>query len=313
MISCQAGCVARIALSVVLLCFRLFRISFAAILFFCRISSSVHNCIGDLFVKSAGLVLFCSCEGRNFVPADVNEAVISGLHANGIKISSVPDLCGIAATRMGELKNMLDKADRILIIACYPRAIKWLFNLSGIQWNPATMNVLNMRKENSDTILGRIREFCSACHNDCAEIVVNDDKGGWDPWFPVIDYDRCVNCKQCMSFCLFGVYAEGENNKVEVRNPANCKNNCPACGRICPQAAIIFPKFPEPPIDGAEIDDEKNIRQKIKINVDEILGDDVYAALAERRRKAKKLLLRNLDVEQAEQERKKCSGKQGCG
>src|SRR5690349_15887991 len=30
--------------------------------------------------------------------------------------------------------------------------------------------------------------------------------GGWKPWFPVIDYDRCTNCMQCLSFCLFGVY-----------------------------------------------------------------------------------------------------------
>ncbi|HEX8311367.1 MAG TPA: ferredoxin family protein, partial [Chthoniobacteraceae bacterium] len=30
--------------------------------------------------------------------------------------------------------------------------------------------------------------------------------GQWKPWFPVIDYDRCTNCMQCLSFCLFGVY-----------------------------------------------------------------------------------------------------------
>ena len=30
--------------------------------------------------------------------------------------------------------------------------------------------------------------------------------GAWKPWFPVIDYDRCTNCMQCLSFCLFGVY-----------------------------------------------------------------------------------------------------------
>ena len=30
--------------------------------------------------------------------------------------------------------------------------------------------------------------------------------GAWKPWFPVIDYDRCTNCMQCLSFCLFDVY-----------------------------------------------------------------------------------------------------------
>jgi hypothetical protein len=26
------------------------------------------------------------------------------------------------------------------------------------------------------------------------------------PGFPVIDYDKCTNCMQCLSFCLFGVW-----------------------------------------------------------------------------------------------------------
>src|SRR5687767_1981373 len=30
--------------------------------------------------------------------------------------------------------------------------------------------------------------------------------GAWKPWFPVIDYQRCTNCMQCLSFCLFEVY-----------------------------------------------------------------------------------------------------------
>ncbi|HRQ88427.1 MAG TPA: ferredoxin family protein, partial [Bacteroidia bacterium] len=32
------------------------------------------------------------------------------------------------------------------------------------------------------------------------------EPGAWKPWFPVIDYDRCTNCMQCLSFCLFDVY-----------------------------------------------------------------------------------------------------------
>jgi NAD-dependent dihydropyrimidine dehydrogenase PreA subunit len=259
-------------------------------------------------VKSSGLILFCSCEGRNLVPGGVNETVLSGLQALGTGFTAVPDLCGIAAKRGKELKETVDKADRILVIACYPRAVKWLFNIAGIEWNTAKISVINMRKENPDTIIGTIKTFSSTCHDSCAGVELGGDDSKWDPWFPVIDYDRCEGCKQCMSFCLFGVYAEGGKHKVEVANAAGCKTNCPACARICPTAAIIFPKYTEPPIDGAEINDEESVRQKIKINVNEILGDDIYAALAERRRKAKKLLVKKPDVEQAEQERKKFSG-----
>ena len=74
----------------------------------------------------------------------------------------------------------------------------------------------------------------------------------WVPWFPVIDYDRCRNCKQCLNFCLFGVYQLSPEGKVEVQNPSGCKTNCPACARMCPQKAIIFPKYADAPINGDE-------------------------------------------------------------
>jgi NAD-dependent dihydropyrimidine dehydrogenase PreA subunit len=69
----------------------------------------------------------------------------------------------------------------------------------------------------------------------------------------VLDYDRCQNCKQCLNFCLFGVYALSEQGKVEVRKPSGCKTNCPACARMCPQKAIIFPKYADAPINGEEV------------------------------------------------------------
>jgi Pyruvate/2-oxoacid:ferredoxin oxidoreductase delta subunit len=64
--------------------------------------------------------------------------------------------------------------------------------------------------------------------------------GEWKPWFPVIDYDRCTNCMQCLSFCLFGVYGVDAGKRIQVQNNDNCKTNCPACSRVCPEAAIMF-------------------------------------------------------------------------
>ncbi|MEM8934556.1 MAG: ferredoxin family protein, partial [Acidobacteriota bacterium] len=62
--------------------------------------------------------------------------------------------------------------------------------------------------------------------------------GGWTPWFPVIDYDRCTNCMQCLSFCLFGVYDVDDNKTIDVAQPQRCKTHCPACSRVCPEVAI---------------------------------------------------------------------------
>ncbi|MEO7653975.1 MAG: ferredoxin family protein, partial [Bryobacteraceae bacterium] len=47
--------------------------------------------------------------------------------------------------------------------------------------------------------------------------------GTWKPWFPVIDFGRCTNCMQCLSFCLFDVYGVSPSGGIEVRNQDNCK------------------------------------------------------------------------------------------
>lgn len=62
-------------------------------------------------------------------------------------------------------------------------------------------------------------------------------------WFPIIDASRCVNCQHCLQFCLFGVYEVDVAGKVSVANPDLCKSGCPACSRICPQGAIMFPLY----------------------------------------------------------------------
>ncbi len=66
-------------------------------------------------------------------------------------------------------------------------------------------------------------------------------------WYPVIDRERCVNCGACLEFCLFDVYARGSDGTVEVVAPDNCKHGCPACMRICPQGAILFPHYQASP------------------------------------------------------------------
>ena len=70
-------------------------------------------------------------------------------------------------------------------------------------------------------------------------------------WYPVIDYGRCTNCLECIDFCLFGVYGIDQRDRILVENQDNCKRGCPACSRVCPQNAIIFPEHKTPAIAGA--------------------------------------------------------------
>ena len=70
-------------------------------------------------------------------------------------------------------------------------------------------------------------------------------------WYPVIDYDRCTNCMECIDFCLFGVYGVDVLDRILVEAQDSCKKGCPACSRVCPENAIVFPQHKTPAIAGA--------------------------------------------------------------
>jgi Pyruvate/2-oxoacid:ferredoxin oxidoreductase delta subunit len=130
--------------------------------------------------------------------------------------------------------------------------------------------------------------------------------GDWKPWFPVIDYDRCTNCMQCLSFCLFGVYGVDEQSRIQVQNNDNCKTNCPACSRVCPEAAIMFPKYKSGPINGDVVTDADLNREKMKVDISALLGGDVYSMLRHRTEQAKVRFSKERDEKQALHERQRC-------
>ena len=69
-------------------------------------------------------------------------------------------------------------------------------------------------------------------------------------WYPVIDYGRCQNCMECLNFCLFGVFGVDTSGRIFVEQPDACRAGCPACSRVCPAAAIMFPEHQTPVIAG---------------------------------------------------------------
>ncbi len=128
----------------------------------------------------------------------------------------------------------------------------------------------------------------------------------WMPWFPVIDYQRCTNCMQCLSFCLFDVYGVDAQRKIEVRNQENCKTSCPACSRVCPEVAILFPKYKKGPINGDIVRAEDVGKETVKVDISALLGGDIYANLRERFDGAKKRFSTERDESRALIERKRC-------
>jgi Pyruvate/2-oxoacid:ferredoxin oxidoreductase delta subunit len=130
--------------------------------------------------------------------------------------------------------------------------------------------------------------------------------GAWKPWFPVIDYDRCTNCMQCLSFCLFDVYGVDEDKQIQVQNNDNCKTNCPACSRVCPEVAIMFPKYGTGPINGEPVKQADIERESMKVDITSLLGGDIYSSLRTRSEKAKSRFSKERSPDKALNERKRC-------
>ncbi len=87
-------------------------------------------------------------------------------------------------------------------------------------------------------------------------------------WYPVIDYSRCTNCMECIDFCLFGVYGVDGADRILVEQQDNCKKGCPACSRVCPENAIIFPEHKTPAIAGSEV----GTAAGLKIDLSKLFG-----------------------------------------
>ncbi len=262
-------------------------------------------------------IVYCHCAYSDVVPAAVKQEVLRALRASGVAFEAVADLCELSARRDPAMKRIA-QAGAVKIAACYPRAVKWLFAAAGAALPSEGVEVLNMRVGSAEEIVRSLLgggEGAGPGREAPSDAPARGEKTGdspletpeWIPWFPVIDYDRCRNCKQCMNFCLFGVYEASADGTVKVVNPANCKTNCPACARICPQAAIIFPKYKAGPVNGDEVGAEDLRRQNVKVDIVSLLKGDVYETLRNRGKDARSPQAGEMDEHKALAEREKCS------
>jgi NAD-dependent dihydropyrimidine dehydrogenase PreA subunit len=59
-------------------------------------------------------------------------------------------------------------------------------------------------------------------------------------WYPVIDYEKCVQCGTCVDMCRHGVYDKAKAPEPVVVFPEGCVEGCKGCGNKCPAEAIQY-------------------------------------------------------------------------
>jgi NAD-dependent dihydropyrimidine dehydrogenase PreA subunit len=101
-------------------------------------------------------------------------------------------------------------------------------------------------------------------------------------WYPVVDRSRCGGCLECLNFCLFGVFAIDDDGLLIVEEPGACRDGCPACSRICPSGAIMFPEHANPAIAG----EPKAAGEAFRLDLSQLFGTTsaIDQAAAERQR-----------------------------
>ncbi len=103
---------------------------------------------------STGRILYCHCAFAQVVSAETKAAVLEQLSASGASFDAVPDLCEMAARRDEALGEIAAEGQGT-IVACYPRAVRWLFTGAGLTL-PDSVRVLNMREAAAAEIIAAL-------------------------------------------------------------------------------------------------------------------------------------------------------------
>jgi NAD-dependent dihydropyrimidine dehydrogenase PreA subunit len=245
-------------------------------------------------------IVFCKCGGER-VPSERLQAIEASLEGVGAEVVVLSDLCLLSVLGKEKLQDLFHEGTKYLLIGCYERSMKLILEQTNPDNKNLNIDYINFLELRDAEINRSISQFCGGADevHSFREITLSTE---WKSWFPVVDYSRCSACGQCHDFCLFGVYEKREG-KVVVVQPQSCKNNCPACARICPGTAIIFPKYTYGgAIGGSEITNEEAEQDRQSADIKTILAGDIYSAL-EQRKNRRHSIIRNEAMKKALEDR----------
>lgn len=241
-------------------------------------------------MNNISCVIFCRC-GAGVTEAGKLDAIAGGLKQLDTKVHELHDLCAFSISGRELLQRIGAGSGKTIILACYQRAVINMLKQAGL--DTSNFEVLNFRDASSAEMLSILHKDYGITSGN-AEYTIHESTLEVPAWFPVIDKSLCTLCGKCARFCLFGVYAY-DKKSLQVVNPLNCKNNCPACGRTCPASAIIFPRLNENSVLSGE-----NPEPVMKNS-----GNNGLFVMLSDRNHNRKNIFRNDIIAKAEEERRK--------
>ncbi len=202
-------------------------------------------------------VVLCRCSNRKLlhIPEDIGDSLRAFK-----EVVYVDDLCSSVVENPAKVAEICN-GDTV-VLACHKRAVSALLDYAKAG---KVKEIFDLRSGDASSFI----TYANSLPKGEASVSVVPEST--NAWYPCVDYDLCINCLKCMDFCVFGVYAKVEG-KLKVVAPENCKDNCPACARVCPKSAVIFPKCPDLKISG-KIEDESP-------------AEDFYDLLKKRKRRS---------------------------
>jgi hypothetical protein len=96
-------------------------------------------------------IVYCHCSFARVLDPAIKGQVLEGLASSEHAFDAVPDLCEMSARKDPALVQIAQ--GDVTIVACYPRAVRWLFSAAGAPLDEQRATILNMRSGTAETIL----------------------------------------------------------------------------------------------------------------------------------------------------------------
>lgn len=229
------------------------------------------------------------CEGRSTQSTRraLEQDLVAGMAGwPGVEVAVLPHLYDLAPDGPGIQYLQSVPGDMIVLAWLYPRAAYWVLDANRVQGRmgrsslspeqqldappadpnddvpPRTIWCLDLRPHHEPkALLEQIERLARGSAGEAIGSMEPGRRAGDGGaarveettrcrWYPVIDDGRCENCLECLNFCLFGVFGLDERERLFVEQPDACRDGCPACSRVCPNGAIMFPQHGNPAIAG---------------------------------------------------------------